>query len=301
MFLNKITQLIGEKKIAENSSILFVNDGSRDNTLFQLKKLYAAHKCPTKVVSFSRNFGKEAAVYAGMREAVGEYVALIDADLQQRPEIVRDMVKILDEQPEYDVVAAYQDRRGEGKVLSFFKRSFYSVINRLSDVKFRPDASDFRCFRKSVADSILSMTECHRFSKGIFSWVGFNTYFMPYEAQQRNAGQTSWSFRKLFKYAIHGIEAFTTAPLNIATYVGGFSALLSGIYMLVVFIQKLFFGIDVPGYATLVVLILFIGGIQMLMLGIMGQYIAKIYIEGKRRPVYIAKEYLESGKADPKV
>lgn len=280
--------------------IIFVNDGSKDQTWRELKDLLKQAN-NLKLLNFSRNFGKEAAMYAGLQKAEGEYVTIIDADLQQRPEVVVDMVAFLDANDDYDCVAAYQHERNEGAVLSFFKKSFYKLINSMCDIDFKSGASDFRTLRHAMVESILEMKEYFRFSKGIFSWVGYNTYFMPYEAQQRNAGQTSWSFRKLFKYAIHGIEAFTTAPLNIATYVGGLSALLSGIYMLVVFIQKLFFGIDVPGYATLVVLILFIGGIQMLMLGIMGQYIAKIYIEGKRRPVYIAKEYLESGKADPKV
>ena len=162
--------------------IVFVDDGSRDATFHNLKKLHAAKKCPTKIVSFSRNFGKEAALYAGMEHAEGEYICLIDADLQQRPEIARDMVKILDESPEYDVVAAYQDRRGEGKVLSFFKKSFYKVINWMADVTLRSDASDFRTFRRSVRDSILAMTEAHRFSKGIFAWVGYDTCYIPYTA-----------------------------------------------------------------------------------------------------------------------
>ena len=155
--------------------IIFVDDGSKDATLHQLRKVYSKQACPVKVVSLSRNFGKESAIYAGLQQACGDYVSLIDADLQQRPEIVRDMVKILDEQEEYDVVAAYQDRRGEGKVLSFFKKRFYGLINKLSDVNLRSDASDFRTFRRSVADSILKLGEYHRFSKGIFAWVGYNT------------------------------------------------------------------------------------------------------------------------------
>ena len=159
--------------------IVFIDDGSKDATFHILKKLHAAQSCPVKVVSFSRNFGKEAGLYAGLQHASGDYLCLIDADLQQRPEIVLDMVKILDEEPEIDVVAAYQDRRGEGKVLSFFKKSFYSVINHLSDVSLHSDASDFRTFRRSVAESILKLGEYHRFSKGIFAWVGYETKFIP--------------------------------------------------------------------------------------------------------------------------
>ena len=190
--------------------IVFVNDGSRDATLHNLKKLYAAQTCPVKVISFSRNFGKEAAIYAGMEHAEGEYISLIDADLQQRPEIVAQMVQILEDKPDCDVVAAYQDRRGEGKVLSFFKKSFYSVINHLSDVKLRSDASDFRTFRRSVRDSILDLAEYHRFSKGIFAWVGYNTEFIPYTACERHSGTTKWNFWKLLNYAIEGIVGFST-------------------------------------------------------------------------------------------
>ena len=185
--------------------IVFVDDGSKDATLHQLRKLFQAQACPVKVISFSRNFGKEAAIFAGLHQASGDYVSFIDADLQQRPEIVRDMVKILDEDPQYDVVAAYQDRRGEGKVLSFFKKSFYKVINGLSDINLKSDASDFRTFRRSVADSILALGEYHRFSKGIFAWVGYETCFIPYLAQERFAGTTKWNFRKLLNYAIDGI------------------------------------------------------------------------------------------------
>lgn len=273
--------------------VIFVNDGSRDDTWNQLKTL-AKHNKNLKIINFSRNFGKEAAMYAGLQKAVGQYVTLIDADLQQRPEVVVQMVEFLDNNPDYDCVAAYQKQRKEGAALSFFKKMFYKLINRMSEIEFHPGASDFRTFRREMVAAMLEMKEYFRFSKGIFSWVGFNTHFMPYEVRQRNAGQSSWSFQKLFQYAIHGIVAFTTAPLNIATWLGGICAALSAVYMIVVVIQKLFFGIAVPGYPTLVVLILLIGGIQMLMLGIMGQYIARIYIEGKKRPVYITKEYLES-------
>lgn len=272
--------------------VIFVNDGSGDNTLFQLKKLYAAHKCPTKVVSFSRNFGKEAAVYAGMREAAGEYVALIDADLQQRPAIVRNMVSILEEKPEIDVVAAYQDRRGEGKVLSFFKKNFYSIINKLSTVKLHPDASDFRCFRRCVAEDLIGMAEYHRFSKGLFAWVGYETEFIPYTAAERVAGTTKWSFRKLFNYAIDGIIGFSTAPLRMATYLGGFSALAAVLYLLWVVFEKLAFGIDIPGYATIIVLILALGAMQLICIGIIGEYVGRTFEQSKQRPICLVKEKL---------
>lgn len=272
--------------------IVFVDDGSRDATLPELRKLFAAQRCPVKVVSFSRNFGKEAGIYAGLKNACGEYCSLIDADLQQRPEIVRDMVRILDEQPEYDAVAAYQDRRGEGKVLSFFKKSFYTVINALSSVQLKADASDFRTFRRCVADSILAMGEYHRFSKGIFAWVGYNTCFIPYTACERAAGTTKWNFRKLLNYAIDGIIGFSTAPLRLATYLGGLTGIAALIYLIVVIIQKLTTGIDVPGYATIIVLILLLGSMQLFCIGIIGEYVGRTFEQSKSRPVYIAKETL---------
>lgn len=272
--------------------IIFVDDGSRDATLHNLRKLYAAQECPIKVISFSRNFGKEAALYAGLKHASGEYISLIDADLQQRPEIVRNMVKILDDFPDYDVVAAYQDRRGEGKVLSFFKKSFYTIINALSKVTLRPDASDFRTFRRSVRDSILELTEYHRFSKGIFAWVGYTTKFVPYTACPRASGITKWNFWKLLNYAVEGIIGYSTAPLRLATVLGGVSAIIALLYLLVVILEKLIWGIDVPGYATIIVLILFFGATQLLCIGIIGEYVGRTFEQTKDRPIYVAKEIL---------
>ena len=273
--------------------IVFIDDGSRDATLHNLRKLHAAQKCPTKVVSFSRNFGKEAGLYAGLQHASGAYISLIDADLQQRPEIVREMVQILEESPEVDVVAAYQDRRGEGKVLSFFKRSFYAIINKLSDVTLQPDASDFRTFRRSVRDSILELAEYHRFSKGIFAWVGYETRFIPYTACERAAGTTKWSFWKLVNYAIEGIIGYSTAPLRLATFLGGAAGFSAVLYLLWVILEKLIWGIDVPGYATIIVLILFFAALQLFCIGIIGEYVGRTFEQTKLRPVYIEKEVLE--------
>lgn len=273
--------------------IVFIDDGSRDATLHNLRKLHAAQKCPTKVVSFSRNFGKEAGLYAGLQHASGAYISLIDADLQQRPEIVREMVQILEESPEVDVVAAYQDRRGEGKVLSFFKRSFYAIINKLSEVTLQPDASDFRTFRRSVRDSILELAEYHRFSKGIFAWVGYETRFIPYTACERAAGTTKWSFWKLVNYAIEGIIGYSTAPLRLATFLGGAAGFSAVLYLLWVILEKLIWGIDVPGYATIIVLILFFAALQLFCIGIIGEYVGRTFEQTKLRPVYIEKEVLE--------
>ncbi|MEE0110927.1 MAG: glycosyltransferase family 2 protein [Oscillospiraceae bacterium] len=273
--------------------IVFVNDGSRDATLHNLKKLHAAQKCPVKVISFSRNFGKESGLYAGLQHASGEYISLIDADLQQRPEIVREMVKILDEQPECDVVAAFQDRRGEGKVLSFFKKSFYAIINKLSKVTLQPDASDFRTFRRSVRDSLLELSEYHRFSKGLFAWVGYHTIFIPYTACERASGTTKWSFWKLVEYAIEGIIGFSTAPLRLATVLGGVTGIAAVIYLIWVIIEKLVWGIDVPGYATIIVLILFFSCVQLFCIGIIGEYVGRTFEQSKNRPIYIAQEVLD--------
>ena len=272
--------------------LIFINDGSRDATLHNLKKIFAQQKCPTKVVSFSRNFGKEAGLYAGLEHTSGEYIALIDADLQQRPEIVRNMVEILDNNPDTDVVAAYQDRRDEGKVLSFFKKSFYAIINRLSKVTLQPDASDFRTFRRSVRDSILEMAEYHRFSKGIFAWVGYNTEFIPYTACERHAGSSKWNFWKLLNYAVEGIIGYSTAPLRFSIYIGAFTAVSAVLYLISVVCEKLIKGIDIPGYATTIVLILLLGSIQLFCIGIIGEYVGRTFEQSKNRPIYIAKEYL---------
>lgn len=273
--------------------IVFVDDGSKDATMHNLRKLHAKQECPVKAVRFARNFGKEAAIFAGLSHADGEYICFIDADLQQRPEIVRDMVKILDEQPDTDVVAAYQEQRSENKVMTFFKSSFYSLINQLSSVKLRADASDFRTFRRSVAESILELGEYHRFSKGIFAWVGYNTCFIPYTACERAAGETKWGFRKLVKYAIDGIIGYSTAPLRFATYLGGFTGVAAVLYLIAVVLQKLIAGIDVPGYATIIVLILLLGSMQLFCIGIIGEYVGRTFEQSKNRPIYIAKEVLD--------
>ena len=273
--------------------IIFVDDGSKDATLHNLKKLHAAQRCPVKVVSFSRNFGKEAAIYAGIQRATGAYISLIDADLQQRPEIVRDMVGILDTQPQFDVVAAYQDRRSEGKVLSFFKKSFYAIINKLSKVTLQSDASDFRTFRRSVAESILQLGEYHRFSKGIFAWVGYETCFIPYTACERAHGTTKWNFWKLLNYAIEGIIGYSTAPLRLSVYMGSFTAIAAVLYLIWVVCEKLIWGIDIPGYATIIVLILLLGSMQLFCIGIIGEYVGRTFEQSKDRPIYVAKEILE--------
>ena len=273
--------------------IIYVDDGSTDDTYKELRMLYEQQKCPVKVIRFSRNFGKEAAIFAGLQHTDGDYVAIIDADMQQPPAIVKQMVEILDEQPDCDMVAAYQVERREGSVLSFFKKVFYKTINKLSDINLRQDASDFRTFRRNVAESILSLGESHRFSKGIFAWIGYNTVYIPYTAEKRHSGKSKWSFFKLLNYALEGIIGYSTKPLRIATFLGGMTSFASMIYLVVVVLQKLIQGIDIPGYATIIVLILLLGGMQLFCIGIIGEYVGKTFEQSKARPIFIAKEILK--------
>lgn len=279
------------KKFKYEYELIFVNDGSKDNTIGELKKIVKNSKNNVKVVNFSRNFGKEAAMYAGLKEADGDFVSFIDADLQQRPEVLYDMFNILVENDEYDCVGAFQDVRSEGKVLSFFKDSFYKLINKISDVRFVRGASDFRVFRKTVRDAMVEMGEKNRFTKGIFSFVGFNTYFMPYKAEERANGESKWSFVSLFKYAIGGIVAFSTLPLKVATFLGGFTIVGSFIYLLISLILR----VELTTM-MLFFLISFFSGVQLLVIGVFSQYMAMMYSEVKNRPVYIAKEVISNKK-----
>ena len=242
------------------------------------------------ILSFTRNFGKEAAILAGLKNASGDYMCIIDADLQQDPEYVKEMLTILENNDEYDCIAAYQKERKESRILSFFKKSFYSMVNRMSDVEFVNGASDFRLFRRCVAEAIIDLPECQRFTKGIFSWVGFNTLYIPYEVHERENGISSWSFRKLFQYAVEGIVSFTTVPLRLSAWLGFIVSIAAFLYLVIVVIQKLFWGIDIAGYPTIIVLVLLLGGVQLIVLGVLGEYLAKTFLEVKRRPVYIIKE-----------
>lgn len=281
----------------ESYELIFVNDGSRDQTLEKLKALFDSHTdVPMRILDFSKNFGKEAAMLAGLKAAAGEYVAIIDADLQQRPEILCQMAEILDNEPEYDCVAAYQQQRKENKLIMGIKGLFYKIMNRASSVELKDGASDFRMFRRAMAESIVQLPEYHRFSKGIFSWVGFRTKYIPYDVQAREGGESKWSFRSLLHYAVDGIVSFTTAPLKLATVIGTVMFLISVVYIIALVIEKLFFGIAVAGYATIVALILLFGGLQLLCIGIIGEYIAKIYEQVKNRPIYIIKnDYHRTG------
>ena len=285
----KETKRVFEDKV-ESYEFVFVNDGSKDKTLEILK---AIHKISdnVKVVSFSRNFGKEAAMYAGLSNATGDYTCVIDADLQQRPEVVLEMMQILDSEPDVDCVAAYQAERKEGKGINFLKGGFYKFINKISEVEFYPGASDFRMMRRKMVDEVVKLTEYYRFSKGLFSFVGFNTKFIPYEVQERAAGVSKWSVIKLFRYAIEGFVGYTTAPLKFATFTG-FAMIVSAFIYLVVALIVGIINASLTATVAIITLILFIGGLQFIFLGIIGEYLARTYMQGKNRPVYITKEIL---------
>ena len=267
---------------------IFINDGSTDNTLSVLRRLNASNP-NVHYLSFSRNFGKEAALYAGLQRATGDYVTVMDADLQDPPELLIEMYAKIQEG--YDVVGTRRaDRKGEPPIRSFFAKAFYWLINKVSDTELVDGERDFRLMTRQVVDAILELKEVNRFSKGLFSWVGFDVAYVSYENRERVAGETSWSFWKLLNYSLDGFINFSEVPLKLATWAGTFSFLISLVGIFFVVIRKLTIGGSVAGWASLVSIILFIGGIQLLALGIIGNYISKIFLETKKRPVYIVKE-----------
>lgn len=286
LFSEEVEKVFKGKKI--KYEIIFVNDGSKDNTIEKLYNLVDSSSHKIKVVNFSRNFGKESAMYAGLKESKGKFVTIIDADLQQKPSIILDMLDILNNNPDVDTVAAYQEQRKEGKVLTFFKNSFYKLINSISDVPFVQGASDFRTFRRSVVNSILEISEYHRFSKGIFSFVGYNTYYMPYVVESRNSGETSWSFKKLFNYAIEGIVAFTTSPLRIPVFIG---MLLELIFLILL---TIFLILGINSFDIIILILLLLFGLLFISIGVIGEYLSKTYIQVKNRPIYIIKNIKEN-------
>ena len=269
-------------------SYIFIDDGSKDTTLKIIKDLAAGHE-DVKFVSFSRNFGKEAGMYAGLQYSSGDYVIIMDADLQHPPSLIPQMIQGIKEG--YDCVAARRtNRKGESKIRSLFSRTFYKLSNRMTDIELVQGAVDFRIMSRQMVDSILELSEVQRFSKGIFEWVGFQTKWVPYENIERAIGTTKWSFWGLFKYAVDGITAFSVAPLRMVTGMGFFISIVAFIYIAVTVIQTLLFGIDVPGYVTTLSAVLFLGGIIEFSVGILGEYIGNIYMESKDRPIYIMKQ-----------
>lgn len=268
---------------------IFVDDGSKDKTL-ELIKVYAKKDPLVKYISFSRNFGKEAAIYAGFQNCTGDYAVLMDADLQDPPHLLPEMFTYIQNEG-YDSVATRRvTRKGEPPIRSLFARMFYKIINKISDADIVDGARDYRLMTRKMVDAILSMTECNRFSKGIFGWIGFNTKWLEFENVERIAGETKWSFWKLFKYSIEGILAFSVVPLQIASLLGIFLSGVSAVAIVFVIVRTLVFGDPVSGWPSLVCLITLLGGIQLLAVGILGQYLAKTYLETKQRPIYISRE-----------
>lgn len=267
---------------------IFIDDGSKDSTLEIIKNL-ASKDTNVKFISFSKNFGKEAGMYAGLKNSSGDYAIIIDADLQHPPSIIPKMIKGIEEG--YDCVAARRiNRRGESKIRSLFSKTFYKLSNRMTDIELVQGAVDFRIMSRQMVDSILDLSEVQRFSKGIFEWIGFETKWIPYENIERAIGTTKWSFWGLFKYAVDGITAFSVVPLRMVTGMGFFISMIAFIYIAVIMIQTLIFGIDVPGYVTTLSTVLFLGGIIEFSIGILGEYIGHIYMETKNRPIYITKQ-----------
>lgn len=278
-----------------NFEFLFVNDGSRDGTLPILRSLAARDK-RVRYLSFSRNFGKEAGMLAGLKHAKGDYVAILDADLQDPPEYLIEMYRTL-EQGEYDCVNLYRsNRKGEGRIRSLFSDMFYKVYRRITSIDLRSGARDFRLMTRQVVDCILQMPEYNRFTKGIFSWVGFNTKWIGYDNVERAAGKTKFSFRALVKYSISGITSFSTAPLMLASGFGIVCCAVSVLLAVYFLVKTLLYGDPVAGFPTTICLMLFIGGIQLLCIGILGSYMSKTYMETKRRPQYFIKETNEDSR-----
>lgn len=269
--------------------LIFVNDGSKDGSLSIIRE-FAEKDLRVKYISFSRNFGKEAAMYAGLKHAQGDFVCVMDCDLQDPPEMIESMLQKL-EDDDWDCVATRRvTRKGEPKLRSAFARAFYRIINRISDTEFVDGARDFRMMRRCVLDAVLELGEYHRFSKGLFMWVGFNTTWLEYENIKRAAGETKWSFWKLAAYAVEGIVSFSTVPLRIATIIGSFVSALALVYMIIRVIIALIWGNPVAGYPSLLAITLCLGGFILLALGIIGEYVARTYMQVKSRPIYIQKE-----------
>lgn len=280
---------IAQKMNKNNFEFIFINDGSNDNTINVIKN-YASQDKRVKYVSFSRNFGKEAAIYAGLKSTTGDYVVIMDADLQDPPELIPKMYEYVTKE-DYDMVATRRtNRKGEPLIRSFFARKFYKIINKMSKIEMVDGARDYRFMKREVVDAILSIKEYNRYSKGLFSFVGFNTKWLSYPNKKRAAGKTKWSFWNLFVYAIDGITAFSTVPLVISALIGMIFCIISFLMILIIIIKTLVYGDPVSGWPSLVCIVFFVSGIQLFCIGIIGQYLSKTYLEVKDRPLYIIKE-----------
>lgn len=285
LFLSEIQSILADY----NFEVIFVNDGSSDNTLDVIKDL-ADSNSNVKYISFSRNFGKESAIYAGLSNANGDLVCLIDADLQHPPRLIPEMIESICA-GEADIVAARRtSRKGESRVKSFFSHMFYKVFNRMSQITLVEGATDFRVMKRIVVDAVLDLPEYNRFSKGLFQWVGFETKWIAYENVERVAGESAWSFRQLVRYSVEGVVAFTTIPLTIVIFLGTILSVVAFLYMLFIIIKYLIYSDPVQGFATTMSVILLLGGIQLLSIGALGKYLEKTYTETKKRPIYIVRE-----------
>ena len=285
MFFSEIEKTVGNW----DYEIIYINDGSSDNTLSNMKKISQKHS-NVKYISFSRNFGKESAIYAGLKNAQGDYVCVMDADLQHPPSMLPEMIRTVTEE-DYDVAAARRvSRAGEPKIKSFFSHMFYKFFNAISEMHLVEGATDYRVMTRQVVDSVLELTEHNRFSKGLFEWVGFETKWIEYENIERAVGETTWSFWGLIQYSIEGIIAFTTTPLLISILFGTIFSTMAFIYMIFIILKYLLYSDPVQGFATTMTAILFLGGIQLLSIGVLGKYLEKTYIESKNRPIFIVKE-----------
>ncbi len=271
--------------------LIYIDDGSNDSTLEKINLIYNKDTDHIKYISFSRNFGKEAAIYAGLEKSNGDYICIIDSDLQQNPKYIISMLDYLKKNNSTDQIAmVMKDRKKESLFNRFFKKIFYKLINKLSDINLVDGASDFRMFRKNIKDAVLNLSEKNRFSKGIFSWIGFNTEYMYYTVEKRYSGKTKFNKKEQFKYAIEGITNYSIKPINLSIIIGSIISFLALLYIIITIFQVLINGKDVPGYASLLVVTLFLGGLQLIFIGIIGNYIGKTYLETKQRPIYIEKE-----------
>lgn len=287
IFYNEVKKILVTLKA--EYEIIFVDDGSSDKTLEEVKELSEKDKC-VHYVSFSRNFGKEAAMYAGLKKAAGDYVVIMDVDLQDPPSLIPEMLSAV-RSGEFDSAATRRtNRKGEPPVRSMFARLFYKLMRYFSDIDIVDGARDFRMMSRTMVDAVLSVSERGRFSKGIFAWVGFRTKYFEYKNVERSAGKTKWNFRKLFLYSLDGIVAFSTKPLVLASITGILFLFLSFLFIIFIIVRKVLFGDPTAGWPSLVCIILFVSGIQLFCTGILGQYLAKVYLETKQRPLYIAKD-----------
>lgn len=289
-FYDAVLESFKDKKY--KLELIFINDGSHDNTILELKKLIKLNDFEIKIINFSRNFGKEAGVYAGLKNSTGDYTVLIDADMQQPPKLVLNMLDVIEKDKDIDIVAYYQDKRIENKFVSFLKNKFYKYISKISSIEFVNGASDFRLFNRNVLNTILDLSEHNRFSKGIFAWIGFNTYYLPYTPSERLTGKTSWSIKSLFRYAISGILSFSKKPLDIIHKIGIFNILISIVWLIVL----IFNSIDIYNIQYVFILLLFMFGINFEILGLISEFIYRNYTELLNRPIYITKEVITNEK-----